>query len=51
MQVGPGDGFRLRIGGFNEDLSTLGNSFTDFVIETTRDLNGMKFSTKYDVKH
>ena len=63
MQVGPGDGFRLRIGGFNEEASTasdidhpplyrpLGNSFTDFVIQTTKDLNGMKFSTKYDVKH
>ena len=51
MQVGPGDGFRLRIGGFDDDLSTLGNSFTDHVIETISDLNGMKFSTKYDVKH
>ena len=50
MQVGPGDGFRLRIGGFNEDLSTLGNSFRHGV-QTWRDLNGMKFSTKYDVKH
>ena len=50
MQVGPGDGFRLRIGGFDDALSTLGNSFTDFGWET-RDLNGMKFSTKYDVKH
>ena len=51
MQVGPGDGFMLRIGGFDDDLSTLQNSFTDYGRKTTRDLNGMKFSTKYDVKH
>ena len=51
MQVGPGDGFRLRIGGFNVYLSTLGNSFTDFEDETSSDLNEMNFSTRYDVKH
>ena len=45
MQVGPGNTYVLRIGGFNDALSTLGDSFTK------SNLNGMKFTTKYDTKH
>ena len=37
-QVGPGDDYALTIGGFNDALSTLGNSMAYH--------NGMKFSTK-----
>ena len=38
MQVGPGDGYVLTVGGFNKALSTLGDSMAYH--------NGMKFSTK-----
>ena len=44
MQVGPGDNYVLTIEGFNDALSTLGDSMISsysFV-----NLNGMKFSTK-----
>ena len=40
MQVGPGDDYTLTVGGFNDALSTLGDSMTN------HNLNGMKFSTK-----
>ena len=40
MQVGPGDGYVLTIGGFNDALSTLGDSMT------SHNLNGMGFTTK-----
>ena len=45
IQVGPGDDYTLTVGGFNDDLSTLGDS----MIKGSRsrdNLNGMKFSTK-----
>ena len=38
MQVGPGDGYVLTVGGFNKALSTLGDSMAYH--------NGMKFTTK-----
>ena len=38
IQVGPGDGYVLTVGGFNKALSTLGDSMAYH--------NGMKFSTK-----
>ena len=38
FQVGPGDGYVLTVGGFNDTQSTLGDS--------TNYSNGMKFSTK-----
>ena len=42
IQVGPGDDYKLTVGGFNDNLSTLGES----MITNGSDLNGMKFSTK-----
>ena len=39
FQVGPGDGYELTVGGFNEAKSTLGDSMIKYD-------NGMKFSTK-----
>merc|ERR1712130_250592 len=45
FQVGPGDDYTLTVGGFNDDLSTLGDS----MIKSSRSkytLNEMKFSTK-----
>ena len=41
MQVGPGDGYRLTLGGFNDSLSTLADSLTG-----SHPLNGMDFTTK-----
>ena len=45
FQVGPGDDYMLTVGGFNDALSTLGDSMT-----VTRDqdvtVNGMRFSTR-----
>ena len=38
MQVGPGDDYELSVGGFNDALSTLGDSMAFH--------NGMKFSAK-----
>ena len=38
LQVGPGDNFVLTVGGFNDAISTLGDSM--------RFANQMKFSTK-----
>ena len=43
MQVGPGDGYVLTVRGFNDELSTLGDSMTG----RPSNLNGMKFTTKY----
>ena len=43
MQVGPGDGYVLTVGGFNHALSTLGNSLST---PGGGNANGMKFSTK-----
>ena len=42
MQVGPGDGYVLTVGGFNDALSTLWNSL---VCPTVGSVNA-KFSTK-----
>ena len=44
IQVGPGDGYVLTVGGFNDALSTLG----DFLLYSRESggANGMKFSTK-----
>ena len=41
-QVGPGDDYMLTVEGFNNALSTLGDSMTS----GSWNLNGMKFSTK-----
>ena len=38
MQVGPGDDYELKVEGFNDALSTLGNSMAYH--------NGMKFTAK-----
>ena len=38
MQVGPGDDYRLTVGGFNDALSTLGDSMAYS--------NGRQFGTK-----
>ena len=43
MQVGPGDGYVLTVGGFNHALSTLGNSMSTIGGGIA---NGMKFTTK-----
>ena len=43
MQVGPGDGYVLTVGGFNYALSTLGDSL---LRSRNGNINGMKFSTK-----
>ena len=44
LQVGPGDDYVLTVGGFNDNLSTLGDSmitpWSDY------NLNGMRFSTR-----
>ena len=43
MQVGPGDDYVLRVGGFNEAKSTLGDSLvTRYSGES---MNGRKFAT------
>ena len=44
MQVGPGDDYVLTVGGFNDALSTLGDSM--ITSYNSVNLNGMKFSTK-----
>ena len=44
LQVGPGDDYMLTVGGFNDALSTLGDSMTSGL--WNENLNGMKFSTK-----
>ena len=41
FQVGPGDDYTLTVGGFNDALSTLGDSMT-----SVQNVNGMKFSTR-----
>ena len=41
LQVGPGDGYTLTLGGFNDALSTLGDSLT-----SSTNINGMTFVTK-----
>ena len=43
MQVGPGDGYVLTVGGFNHALSTLGDAVSR---SGGGNANGMKFSTK-----
>ena len=44
IEVGPAaDGYVLTVGGFNDALSTLGDSMT---AERWNNLNGTKFSTK-----
>ena len=40
LQVGPGDGCVLAIGGFDDALSTLGDAIA------SHNLNGVKFSTR-----
>ena len=44
LQVGPGDDYTLTVGGFNDALSTLGDSM--ITNNSYWNLNGMKFSTK-----
>ena len=44
LQVGPGDDYMLTVVGFNETLSTLGDSMITNI--SSANLNGMKFSTK-----
>ena len=51
MQVGPGDGYVLTVGGFNEACSTLGDSMVDSAATRAKiggcgGANGMKFTTK-----
>ena len=48
VQVGPGDDYTLTIDLFNSAISTLGDSFGG--LESHLNINGMKFSTKYDMK-
>lgn len=45
LQVGPGDGYKLTVGGFNDPNSTLGDSLTNNDWDNSNN-NGMKFSTK-----
>ena len=49
VQVGPGDDYKVTIDLFNSAISSLGDSFGG--LETHLNINDMKFSTKYDVKH
>ena len=44
LQVGPGDDYVLTVVGFNDTLSTLGDSMITNI--SSANLNGMKFSTK-----
>ena len=44
VQVGPGDGYMLKLGGFNKSLSSLGDSMITKI--EGLNLNGMKFTTK-----
>ena len=41
LKVGPGDGYMATVAGFDDALSTLGDSLTFY-----RTINGVKFSTK-----
>ena len=43
FQVGPGDDYMLTVGGFNDALSTLGDSM---VTGSVSNQNGMRFSTR-----
>ena len=45
IQVGPGDDYMLTVGGFNDALSTLGDSMANSY-NVACNLNGKKFSTK-----
>ena len=45
MQVGPGHDYMLTVGGFNDALSTLGDSMIRSS-GSAANLNGMKFTTK-----
>merc|ERR1712130_543959 len=42
FKVGPGEDYVLTVGGFNNALSTLGNS----MMMSNQNLDGMKFTTK-----
>ena len=42
VQVGPGDDYVLKVGGFDGPFSTLGDSMT------IHSLDGMRFSTRYE---
>ena len=44
VQVLPGDGYMLKLGGFNKSLSSLGDSMITKI--KGLNLNGMKFTTK-----
>ena len=44
FQVGPGDDYMLTVGGFNDALSTLGDSM--ITSNSKENLNGMRFSTR-----
>ena len=43
LQVGPGHDYTLTVGGFNDALSTLGDSM---VTGSVSNQNGMRFSTR-----
>ena len=43
-QVGAGDDYVLTVGGFNDNLSTLGDSM--ITSDSDLNLNGMRFSTR-----
>ena len=45
LQVGPGDDFTLTVEGFNDALSTLGDSMIRHST-SVHNLNGMRFSTR-----
>ena len=44
LQVGPGDDYVLTVKGFNDALSTLGDSM--ITSNSNWNLNGMRFSTR-----
>ena len=48
IQVGPGDDYMLTLGGFNDALSTLGDSIIVSSSSTfsSWDVSGMKFTAK-----
>lgn len=46
FQVGPGDDYVLTLEGFNDYLSTLGDSMTETSVSGANNLNGMRFSTR-----
>ena len=47
LQVGSGDDYVLTVEGFNDNLSTLGDSMTPTTTtDSGKNLNGMKFSTR-----